>query len=515
MPRKSVDGHKPVTRAYLVPCRVLGGKDAENRLKIAFQQAQAIAQHTVPYLAARLLSGKQGAAAKQDIKSLAPDLNSDTRDSIKSKIRSLLTGKKGKAILRGEARLPQIKSCPLHIKAAKVYNSQCRALRDTSARVRMPQGSYSETCDSPLGCESAARESISSSTPFVKGDTVPMQYPYSKKELIKKRGLSLIREGDEYFAVCDIFSKEPPLKLHILTKDLQKDKNGKNGYVQDLLNALETATQDPTPLGECELAWVPARGNRKKKILQLRLCYTKYVPVSQEQQDKLVLGIDIGYDFRTCVVINNGSDKEEHIWINELTVPFKSLRQYRQFAYKVRQLVCSQKPGGHGAKDRFRAFETIQRRFRNKEKDFARLWASRIIQIADKYGKGKKVLLRIEKMTGLGANPDAQFPYHLLRDCLAHKAEERGYTLEEVPGYYNSMTCSKCHTVNWTFTQKYRRENGYPDFTCPACGHTEDADLNAARNLASQDFASLRNKIEEQKELLSKQERELEDALFA
>jgi predicted RNA-binding Zn-ribbon protein involved in translation (DUF1610 family) len=77
------------------------------------------------------------------------------------------------------------------------------------------------------------------------------------------------------------------------------------------------------------------------------------------------------------------------------------------------------------------------------------------------------------------------------------------------------MTCSKCHSVNWTFTQKYRRENGYPDFTCPACGHTEDADLNAARNLASQDFASLRDKIEEQKKLLSKQERELEDALFA
>jgi hypothetical protein len=110
MPRKIVDGHKPVTRAYLVPCRVLGGKDAENRLKIAFQQAQAIAQYTVPYLAARLLSGKQGAAAKQDIKSLAPDLNSDTRDSIKSKIRSLLTGKKGKAILRGEARLPRSKA---------------------------------------------------------------------------------------------------------------------------------------------------------------------------------------------------------------------------------------------------------------------------------------------------------------------------------------------------------------------------------------------------------------------
>jgi hypothetical protein len=451
---------------------VLGGKDAESRLKNAFQQAQAIAQHTVPYLAARLLSGKQGAGAKQDIKSLAPDLNSDTRDSIKSKIRSLLTGKKGKAILRGEARLPQIKSCPLHIKAAKVYNHE----------------NYSGTKSSENN---------------------------GAKRPIKKRGLSLIRDGDEYFAVCDIFSKEPPLKLHILTKDFQKDKNGKNGYAQDLLNALETATQDPTPLGECELACVPARWNRKKKILQLRLCYTKYVPISQEQQDKLIIGIDIGYDFRTCVVVNNGTAKEEHVWINELTVPFKSLRQYRQFAYKTRQLVCSQKPGGHGAKDRFRAFEAIQRRFRNKEKDFARLWASRIIQIADKYGKDKNVLLRIEQMAGLGANPDAQFPYHLLRDCLAHKAEERGYTLEEVPGYCNSMTCSKCHTVNWTFTQKYRRENGYPDFTCPACGHTEDADLNAARNLASKDFASLRDKIEEQKKLLSKKERELEDALFS
>ena len=66
-----------------------------------------------------------------------------------------------------------------------------------------------------------------------------------------------------------------------------------------------------------------------------------------------------------------------------------------------------------------------------------------------------------------------------LADKLRYKLEERGGLLVEVPAAYSSQTCSVCGVVD----AASRRTQA--EFSCVACGHSENADINAARVILS------------------------------
>jgi putative transposase len=63
---------------------------------------------------------------------------------------------------------------------------------------------------------------------------------------------------------------------------------------------------------------------------------------------------------------------------------------------------------------------------------------------------------------------------------LAYKTARNGGTLLVADRWYpSSKTCSSCGSVKAKLTLKDRT------FACGACGHAEDRDVNAARNLLS------------------------------
>jgi putative transposase len=66
------------------------------------------------------------------------------------------------------------------------------------------------------------------------------------------------------------------------------------------------------------------------------------------------------------------------------------------------------------------------------------------------------------------------------RRMLAYKSARHGGTLPAADRWYpSSKTCSSCGSVKAKLTLKDRT------YACGACGHTEDRDVNAARNLLS------------------------------
>ena len=66
------------------------------------------------------------------------------------------------------------------------------------------------------------------------------------------------------------------------------------------------------------------------------------------------------------------------------------------------------------------------------------------------------------------------------RRMLGYKTQRHGGTLVVADRWYpSSKTCSSCGSVKAKLTLKDRV------FACEACGHTEDRDVNAARNLLS------------------------------
>jgi putative transposase len=62
----------------------------------------------------------------------------------------------------------------------------------------------------------------------------------------------------------------------------------------------------------------------------------------------------------------------------------------------------------------------------------------------------------------------------MFRIMLAYKLARRGGQLIEVPAAYTSQTCAACGVVDARNRQDQAR------FVCIGCGHTANADMNAA-----------------------------------
>lgn len=70
----------------------------------------------------------------------------------------------------------------------------------------------------------------------------------------------------------------------------------------------------------------------------------------------------------------------------------------------------------------------------------------------------------------------------LIRECVACKAQEHGMMVAKVDPRYTSKNCSRCGLRG----KRHRHL-----FTCPHCGHTAHADVNAAYNIRNR-FTQLR-----------------------
>lgn len=73
--------------------------------------------------------------------------------------------------------------------------------------------------------------------------------------------------------------------------------------------------------------------------------------------------------------------------------------------------------------------------------------------------------------------------WHAIETMLAYKLEERGGTLIKTNPAYTSQTCAECGTVDRESRESQAR------FACRSCGHTDNADINAARNILRQGLA--------------------------
>jgi len=66
-------------------------------------------------------------------------------------------------------------------------------------------------------------------------------------------------------------------------------------------------------------------------------------------------------------------------------------------------------------------------------------------------------------------------------DRLEQKCEENRVSFRRVQPYYTSQKCSICGYIN-------RKNRLGSVFLCQECNHTEDADLNASKNILERFF---------------------------
>jgi len=200
---------------------------------------------------------------------------------------------------------------------------------------------------------------------------------------------------------------------------------------------------------------------RKGKFFLLQ---TVEFPEDKIKDAEEFLGVDLG--ITDIATLSDGTAVSSQ-WINE----------YRQKRSKVRASV--QRKGTRSSK-------RLLKRLSGRERSTATLvnhtLSKRIVRKAKSEGKG----IAIEELRHIRGRAKGRgktmrtmlnrWSFGQLRSFLEYKAKMEGVKLLVVPAPYTSKTCSVCMCIGDRRGKK---------FNCTKCGHAQDADHNAARNIAA------------------------------
>jgi putative transposase len=165
----------------------------------------------------------------------------------------------------------------------------------------------------------------------------------------------------------------------------------------------------------------------------------------------------------------------------------KALRALRT----AQRSLSRKKRGSSNRRKAIRRVAKIQMRVANARKNFLHEQST---TIAKNHGTVVVEALKVRNMSasakGTAAEPGKNIRqkaglnraildqgWGMFNRFLGYKLADRGGTLIEVPAHYTSQTCAECGVVD----ARSRRDQAR--FVCTGCGHTTNADTNAAINI--------------------------------
>lgn len=184
------------------------------------------------------------------------------------------------------------------------------------------------------------------------------------------------------------------------------------------------------------------------------------------------IGVDFGL---TDIAVTSDGVKHSAEWLNK----------YREKRQKVRSSI--QRKGTKGkTRSCKRGCAKLLKRLKGKERTTATIQnhtiAKQIVQSAKDHGRG----IAIENLTNIRLIPKrrgkkfnaklGRWSFAQLRFFIEYKSLLNGVKVVVVEPAYTSKTCSVCHHIG-------KRKN--KSFECNNCGHNEDADINASKNIAT------------------------------
>lgn len=216
------------------------------------------------------------------------------------------------------------------------------------------------------------------------------------------------------------------------------------------------------------------RGNvvLKKKNSTWYVYIAFEVPCEEEYEPESWFGIDLG--IKNILVMSDPDGKINKFYNGD------KLRKKRNEYRKKRKHLQTKKSGDN---TKWRALKEIYNKESNYSDNINHKISREVVDLANKYRYGivledlKEIRKNNKKSKSFNKELHS-WKYRDLIDKIKYKSEAKGVPIKEIIPSYTSQTCSNC-----SYTSKNNRENG--EFVCKECGFELNADLNAARNIAS------------------------------
>mgnify|MGYP003777855449 CR=1 FL=1 len=212
-----------------------------------------------------------------------------------------------------------------------------------------------------------------------------------------------------------------------------------------------------------------------KLILNLTL---KIDTTAKQKRCKIegrVVGVDLGLKVPAFCALNDSDYIRQRTGDIE---DFLKVRTQIQARYKRLQRALKSAKGGKGRTKKLKALE----RFREHETNFAKTYnhylSKNIVHFAVLYGAEQINLELLQMAETQNKSVLRNWSYFQLQQMIEYKAVKEGIEVKYVDPYHTSQTCSKCG--NYEEGQRHTQAI----FECRSCKFKENADFNAARNIA-------------------------------
>lgn len=189
------------------------------------------------------------------------------------------------------------------------------------------------------------------------------------------------------------------------------------------------------------------------------------IPEEEEIEPEGVLGVDLG-------IVNLATTSDGETFSGEKCT--ETRKKYSSLKARL------QKAGTWDAKKHLKTISGRERRFK---RDTNHRIARKLVQTA----RGTNRLIALEDLTGIRSRTTVgkavreslgKWAISELASFLQYKAKLAGVPVLFVDPAYTSQRCSVCG-----YTDRENRKT-QAEFVCLACGHSEKADVNAAKNIA-------------------------------
>jgi len=191
------------------------------------------------------------------------------------------------------------------------------------------------------------------------------------------------------------------------------------------------------------------------------------------------VGVDLGIAIPAVCAV---SDSPARLFIGSAN-EFIRVRARLQAVKRNTQRSLRLTAGGHGRTKKLAALDRYTERERNFVKTYNHMVSRRVVEFAVAHNAGT---IKLEFLEGFGDRSKNDYilrnwSYYELQTQIKYKAEEYGIAVVYIDPYHTSQTCHKCG--NYEGGQRKTQSQ----FVCAQCGAEENADYNAAKNIAMSD----------------------------
>ena len=203
-----------------------------------------------------------------------------------------------------------------------------------------------------------------------------------------------------------------------------------------------------------------------------------------EMNKNIVVGVDLGVNV-PAYVATNITEERKAIGSRE---HFLNARTAFQRRYKSLQKLKAT-AGGKGRGKKLEPLERLRKAERNWVHTQNHLFSREVVNFAV---QTRAATIHMEDLSDFGKDNDGNadekkefvlrnWSYYELQNMITYKAAKYGIKVEKVRPAYTSQTCSWCGQRGFRKSVTFICEN--PE--CKKCGEKENADYNAARNIAN------------------------------